>query len=206
MWERYYSDLKELPKWLMQPASFVVEALPTLRNRRVSRVLDLGCGAGRHCLLLAKSTFEVVGVDRSFTALKISNDLCSREQRSVKLTCATMTCLPFRGCVFDAVISVSVIHHALKKKIAAAVREIHRVLNKNGLFLANLVSVKDPRYGTGRKVEEGTFIILEAFTGAEELHHFFSEEEVSKLLAPFTEAEAELSDDRPHYWRITATK
>jgi len=209
MWERYYSTLRRLPRRLRQLAPFVVEALPTFKRCKIERVLDLGCGAGRHCVYLAKNNFDVVGVDISMTALKIANEWRKKEKlKNISLLEATMTNLPFSDFRFDAVISVSVIHHAIKKDSVKTMDEVYRVLKKNGVFLTNLVSVKDPRYGTGQRVENNTFRILEAFEEKrfEELHHFFTKREVSKLLAPFTKAKVELLKDKPHYWKITATK
>jgi len=209
MWERYYSTLRGLPRRLRQLAPFVVEALPTFKRCKIERVLDLGCGAGRHCVYLAKNNFDVVGVDISMTALKIANEWRKKEKlKNISLLEATMTNLPFSDFRFDAVISVSVIHHAIKKDSVKTMDEVYRVLKKNGVFLTNLVSVKDPRYGTGQRVENNTFRILEAFEEKrfEELHHFFTKREVSKLLAPFTKAKVELLKDKPHYWKITATK
>jgi len=49
----------------------------------------------------------------------------------------------FADCYFDAVVSVSVIHHAIKRDIVNAVGEVYRVLKEKGLFLANLTSNKD---------------------------------------------------------------
>lgn len=209
MWERYYSTLRQLPRRLRQLAPFVVEALPTFKRCMINRVLDLGCGAGRHCVYLAKNGLDVVGVDVSESALRMANEWVRKERlTNVSLIRATMTNLPFSDSRFDAVISVSVIHHAIKKDIVKTMDEVYRVLEKNGVFLTNLVSVKDPRYGTGQKVENNTFRILEAFEEKrfEELHHFFTRREVSKLLTRFAKARVELLKDKPHYWKIKATK
>ena len=209
MWERYYSTLRRLPRRLRQLAPFVVEALPTFKRCMIECVLDLGCGAGRHCVYLAKNGFDVIGVDVSESALRMANEWVRKERlTNVSFIQATMTNLPFSDSRFDAVISVSVIHHAIKKDIVKTMDEVYRALKKNGVFLTNLVSVKDPRCGTGQKVENNTFRILEAFEEKrfEELHHFFTRREVSKLLAPFAKARVELLKDKPHYWKITATK
>jgi len=194
---------------MRQLAPFIVEALPTFKRYKIKRVLDLGCGAGRHCAYLAKNGFDVVGVDVSTSALKLAKKWALEENlKDVTFTQATMTNIPFSDCQFDAVISISVIHHAVKRDIIKTIEEIYRILTKKGLFLANLTSVKDPRYGEGEKVEAGTFRTLEAFEEKrfEELHHYFTKQEVSELLACFTTAKVESLKERPYYWKITAIK
>lgn len=209
MWDRYYSKLKRLPKRLEKLARFVIEAVPVFKSCKVEKVLDLGCGVGRHCIYLAKNGFDVIGVDVSKHALIMAKEWVRKEMVvNTSFIQASMTNLPFADCYFDAVVSVSVIHHAIKRDIVNAVGEVYRVLKEKGLFLANLTSNKDPRYGTGQKIEDNTFRILEAFEEKrfEELHHFFTEQEISNLLFCFAEAKVELLKDKPYYWRIMATR
>jgi hypothetical protein len=106
------------------------------------------------------------------------------------------------------VISISVIHHALKKNIVQTVNEVHRVLTKGGMFMANLTSVDDPRHIAGEIVEPGTFKTLEAYENYRswELHHFFTKDEAVDLLACFSRASITRLKDRPNYWKITAIK
>jgi ubiquinone/menaquinone biosynthesis C-methylase UbiE len=208
-WETYYSTLKRMPKRLKETAQFITDALPDLKERKVEKVLDLGCGAGRHCVLLACSGFEVVGVDISRDALKMAKEWVRKEKlRNVALVRATMTNLPLNDSCLDAVISVSVIHHAFKKDIVTTVNEVYRTLSKNGWFLANLASAADPRFGTGKKLEDNTFWILEAFEEKRfgELHHFFTRPEVFRLLHRFTEKKVTAMEDKPNYWEILAVK
>lgn len=208
-WESYYSSLRRLPRRLKKPVPFVAEDLPTLKRYKVKNVLDLGCGAGRPSVFLAKNGFDVVGVDVSKSALRIANEWVRKEKlTNAAFICGTMTHLPFRNRHFDAVISVSVIHHAVKKDIAKTIAEVYRTLKENGVFLANVASVGDPRCGAGEKVEAGTFRILEAFEEKrfEELHHFFTKQELSKLLERFSKAKVKLLKEKPNYWKITAIK
>jgi len=208
-WEKYYSTLKQLPKRLRKPASFLVEEVPTFKRYNVNCVLDLGCGAGRHSVYLAKKDFDVVGVDVSKSALKMANRWIRKEKlTNVAFIRGTMTYIPLASICIDAVISVSVIHHAVKKDIIKAMAEIYRILKNRGMFLANLASVKDPRYGSGQKVENNTFKVLEAFEEKrfEELHHYLTKREVYQILNRFIKKEAILLRDKPHYWKVTAIK
>lgn len=208
-WDRYYSELGRMPRRLRRTARFVVDALSSLRNHKVEKVLDLGCGAGRHCILLAKSGFEVIGMDISKNALKMAGKWVRKEKlRNVAFVCATMTNLPLKDSCLDAVISVSVIHHAFKRNIVTTVKEVYRILGKNGWFLANLASVTDPRFGTGQMLEDNTFWVLEAFEEKRfgELHHFFTKTEILRLLHRFSERRLTIMEDKPNYWKILAIK
>jgi cyclopropane fatty-acyl-phospholipid synthase-like methyltransferase len=53
-----------------EPDEILVKAVKLLRKRIALKVLDLGCGAGRHVVYMASQTFEAYGVDVSETGLK----------------------------------------------------------------------------------------------------------------------------------------
>ncbi|NIM45393.1 MAG: methyltransferase domain-containing protein [Nitrososphaeria archaeon] len=214
VWERLYAELRQLPEWMKKPVPFVVEALDLFKRHKFRDVLDLGCGVGRHCVYLAENGFDVVGLDVSGSALRTAKEWI-REKRlaNADFILGSMTDIPFGDCRFDAVISASVVHHAIKEQIRKAVTEIHRVLRGDGLFLTNLPSVEDYRYGKGEEVEADTFMVLEDFEDCrfEELHHFFTREEVLHLLARFSRTDVEpLVGGREcqphHYWKIQAVK
>ena len=207
-WERYYSSLRCLPERLKKPVPFVVEAVPDFRRNNVSVIFDLGCGAGRHCVYLAQQEFGIVGIDLSKASLKIAKEWIRKERLpNVQLVRGVMTHVPFKDNCFDAVISVSVIHHAMKSDIIRTIEEIHRILRAGGLFLANLVSVEDCRYGKGVEVEK-EHSIMEEFKEyqLEELHHFFTRDETSRLLANFSKVNIEHITPHHHYWEVTAVK
>ena len=198
-----------MPKRLKTTAQFIVDAVPVFKKHGVTRVLDMGCGAGRHCILLAGSGFEVVGIDISKYALKMARRWVQEERlENVALIRATMTNVPLSDCCLDAVVTVSVMHHALKKDIMTSVSEVYRILGKSGWFVANLASVHDPRYGTGRKLEKDTFWILEGYEKKQfgELHHFFTKREARRLLSLFSRVEVTSMEDKPNYWKIVTVK
>lgn len=208
-WEDYYKTIRRLPKRFKKIAQFVVDAITIFKDYNVRRVLDLGCGIGRHAIYLANKGFYVIGIDLSKSALKIARKWKQEEGlANIALLQASMTCLPLRDCGFDGIISVSVIHHATSEDIKTTIDEIHRTLKKDGLIIANLTSVKDSRFGTGRKVEDNTFLIFEGFeqNQFEELHHFFTKKEVLKLFTHFTEIDVKFFKERPNYLKVMAKK
>jgi SAM-dependent methyltransferase len=64
-------------------------------------VLDLGCGAGRHALELARRGYRVVGVDYSHTFVRLAAAAAEQERLSACFVRADLRALPFTG-YFDA--------------------------------------------------------------------------------------------------------
>lgn len=208
-WEEYYSTLRKLPRRMKKPIPFVMKEVPRFKRHGVMDVLDLGCGMGRPSVHLAEKGFEVIGMDMSKSALKVASGWIRREKLSnASLVCGVMTHFPFRNDCFDAVVSVSVIIHALKRNIEKTVSEIHRTLRKNGFLVTNLTSIKDPRYGEGMKMEENTFKIPETFGEErfEELHHFFTRKEALDMFSHFADSKVTLMKEKLCYWKVLAVK
>lgn len=63
------------------------------------RVLDVGCGAGRHCLHLQERGHEVVGVDHSSWAIGVC-----RKRGVLRCLIASGLALPFRDSSFDTIL------------------------------------------------------------------------------------------------------
>jgi SAM-dependent methyltransferase len=70
-----------------------------------ARVLDLGCGVGRHSLELARRGFKVTGVDRTTNYLKQAQEQAATEKLDVEFVHSDMRAFRRPG-VFDAVISL----------------------------------------------------------------------------------------------------
>ena len=111
------------------------------------RILDIGCGEGRHTIRAAQhGQTRCVGADFGFEPLvetkkkiefhRAFNDL---KCRSVDLSSMDVTCLPFSDAVFDCVICSEVLEHIPDDH--TAISELVRIL-KPGKILA--VSV--PRF------------------------------------------------------------
>lgn len=201
-------------RWV-NPQPSVVSLSREMDRRGFSRVLDLGCGAGRHTTYLSGLGFEVVGLDPASSGLEhCYRDLVTRELPR-RLVLAGMERLPFPDYSYQCVISTYVIHHNTMRGVAAAIGEIERILVPGGLFLATVLGRGDFKYGVGRKVEEGTYVPLE---GDERgvVHHFFDREEIGELLGSFRiislasdEEEVDFPggrDVRHDHWEVLAEK
>ncbi len=148
--------------------------------------MDLGCGAGRHAVFLARAGFQVTGLDVSETALaEVHGRLGKAELTNVSLVKHEMSELPFIDEYFDALVSTNVLHHGTGSEIKRALSEVHRVIKRNGVAFIVALSKKDFRYGNGKRLEPDTYLFTEG-DEKEIVHHFFPKDE---LLAYFSQFE-----------------
>jgi len=166
------------------PDGIVVDLISILARKRAERVLDLGCGAGRHTMYLAESGFKTYGADISDTGLRLTKRRLESRKMEAEIIKCDMKSMPYIQSCFDAVVCVQTIYHQKLKGIQETVSEIHRILKKGGLLLANFHSRRSSKYGKGIEVEENTFM---QENGPEKgvLHHFFDENELRALLGHF---------------------
>jgi ubiquinone/menaquinone biosynthesis C-methylase UbiE len=167
------------------PLPIVVGFAEDLKRERAKRVLDLGCGAGRHSILLAKTGFQVVALDLSETALKILEDrLKIASIDNVTLVKHEMWELPFVDNYFDGVLCTNVLHHGRLAEIRRAIREVHRVMRRGSVAFIVALSTADFRKGNGKMLERNTYV----FTRGEErgiIHHFFTNQELRTCFRRF---------------------
>jgi ubiquinone/menaquinone biosynthesis C-methylase UbiE len=103
-----------------------------LKNVKGKKVLDLGCGTGRHTIILKKRGAKVWGLDLSPKMLEIAKS----EIKDVDFKVGTVYNLPYRSNFFDIVVSGLVVGYF--NDIDKAFKEIHRVLKNNGIFVFSI--------------------------------------------------------------------
>lgn len=109
-----------------------------------AKVLDLGCGEGRHCHALAwhHPHCLVTGIDlnpHDLHTAKTRGDHFFGEQNltaNIVYCCANGATLPFKNASFDAVICSEVLEHIEQYSLFLA--EINRIIKPGGLFLASV--------------------------------------------------------------------
>lgn len=97
-----------------------------------ARVLDVGCGDGRHIAAAAARGTYAVGVDYDPAELRKSRARLTGIGPRVDLIAADASRLPFRPEAFDAVICTETLEHLPDD--TGAMREIARVLTPGGLL------------------------------------------------------------------------
>ena len=173
-------------KVFTEPHSDMERIVIIFKNKRVQKVLDLGCGTGRHLIFLSKKGFDVYGFDASPKALSLATQWLEEENLNVELKLARMEePFPYDDDYFDAIISIRVIHHNKISEILKTVGEIGRILKKEGLIFINFLKLGNIWESANLKeVEKGTYIPQK---GKEKglLHHFFTIEEIHNTFSSF---------------------
>jgi ubiquinone/menaquinone biosynthesis C-methylase UbiE len=193
-----------------EPDEIVVDFANLLKNKnKESRVLDLGCGAGRHLVYMTMQAFEAHGTDISETGLYITKERLKRQRLEAFLVKCDMKMLPYKDSCFDALICLHAIYHQKLEGIQETISEVRRILRKKGSVLINFLSKRTHSYGKGIEVEENTFVEEE---GVERgvLHYFAGKEEIERLFKKFETFNLELSEKEVEgklrsRWVITAT-
>lgn len=176
-WEEIFKEKKEV---LKKPNNQLIKVIPEFKKNKVKKILDHGCGTGRHYFLMKSKGFDVYGCDNSKTALRFIKQIDPK----AKLKQCDMSKLPYNSSFFDGVISVAVIQHAKINKIKDTIKEIFRVLKKKGLLFLITISDKDPSYKTGKEIEKNTKIDIDQIDGKIP-HHFFNKKEIVDLFYDF---------------------
>jgi SAM-dependent methyltransferase len=157
-WDERWKDAASRAAWL-EPEPLVLALAERLRERGLSRVLDLGCGVGRHAQYLAARGFECVGVDASESGLAYAREHAAAAGVRVDYRVGTFYDLPFADCSFDAVIAWNVLYHGDGEIARKAIAGIARVLHAGGLHMGTMLSTRNAQYGRGREVAPDTFVV-----------------------------------------------
>ena len=152
------------------------------RLRGATRAIDVGCGAGRNLVPLARNGWTVVGVDLSLPMIEAAAQRVAGERlsRQVSLSLAPMHALPVVSRTIDLVVAHGIWNLARSSaEFHAAVREAARVARTGaGLFVFTFSRRTLP--ASARPVDGESFVFT-GFSG--EPQCFLTEEQLVSELA-----------------------
>lgn len=138
-WEKFRKKqpIKEIAEFLKEQ-----DKENTSKSRR--KILDLGCGSGRHFLKL-KNT-EIYGVDSSENMIELAGKSAKIKGIKVKLKKASAEKLLFKDNFFDSAIFAATLHCIEpEEKRRKSLRELKRVLKRGGKAIISVWSRKQER-------------------------------------------------------------
>lgn len=146
---------------------------------RPSRVLDLGCGHGRHARPALARGHAVVGVD-------LSRGLLAHARTDAPAGAwihGTATTLPIEGASFDAAVSVSMLHHLpFEEQRLGVLREIRRVLRPGGRVFVVVWDRNQPKFRNAPSADLEVPWPLPDGTRVPRFYHLFAEGELEDLV------------------------
>src|SRR5687767_1744031 len=109
-WTRDYFERGYAQRWGLLPSSDAVRLdaanlWALLRIGPASRVIDIGCGHGRHALALAERGAEVIGIDNATALLDRARQLATELHTEIAWIRGDMRRLPVQsGCASAAIL------------------------------------------------------------------------------------------------------
>ena len=177
------------PIWL-KPSEESFYVANDWKEKKIGKILDFGCGLGRHSIFFSQQGFHVSAFDLSKAATDYLEAWAKRENIAVNIANADMMDLPYADNSFDGVFAYHVISHTNSTGIRQIVNEITRVLKKGGEIFISLCSketwsFKDAGYP---KLDENT--IIKTDDGPEKgIPHFYVD--INDLLELFDDYQIE---------------
>jgi ubiquinone/menaquinone biosynthesis C-methylase UbiE len=105
------------------------------------RLLDIGCGEGRHAIAAAKLGLKVTAADYEPLALKRARRFARMTGiRGIAFREANVLDLPFSQARFDIVLDYGCLHHQRKSDWPAYMANILRVLKPTGFYVLSVFS------------------------------------------------------------------
>jgi len=211
VWERLWKDPAVVARWTdAQPLPEVVEMADRLIAGGGGRVLDIGCGLGRHTVYLAARGLEVVATDSAPAAIAACKGNLAEAGLSAEVVQADMASYPFPDVHFRGVVASHVIHHTELATLRRILAEIWRVLTPGGYFVWATPCPKHYECGRGTEMEPGTWVDPEG-REAGLPHHYCTEAEARELLGGYeilsmNEQEYREGENSRWHFRILARK
>ena len=195
-WDQAY---KKEPQQFTEPEKICSLADTLFQKYSVKRILNLGCGNGRHLVYFGEKGYQIFGSDLSGWGLLAAQQWTKQEKISAPLTLSDMQYIPFAENSFDAIISFRVIQHNLFADILATFKEIERVLRKDGLLVIDLLRY-DPN---SKRMEDSDMLEPRTYAPRSGLekgmpHHAFTKAEVFEILHTWNIKFFDVSSEKRH--------
>ena len=169
-WTRDYFERGYAQRWSLAPPSEAIrfEAVSLaalLRMASGARLIDIGCGHGRHALALAAFGADVIGIDSAVTLLHRARELASESATEIRLVRGDMRRLPIQSaCASAAIIMDAFGFFDTDGEPESVLREAARVLTAGGRLALKVVNggpVIDNFRATDREERDGTVVTID---------------------------------------------
>jgi ubiquinone/menaquinone biosynthesis C-methylase UbiE len=208
-WNRIF---KEQGKVFLKPQEDIPRIVKLFKKKDVKKILDLGCGSGRHTVYLAKHGFEVYGIDIALKGIKITKDWLKKEKSKANLKVGNVyKKLPYPNNFFDALISTQTLHHNTINNIRKLIKEIERVLKDDGLIFITVSRKGSKKEIPKEKMWKMKFIAPRTFVPLSHdekglIHYWFNKKLLRKEFNNFKIYDIWVDSKKRHYCLLAELK
>lgn len=127
-----------------KPTHEVMKYLKRIRKNGVGNALDIGCGEGRHSILLAKLGYKVTAIDYEPLAIRNAKKYAAKAGVQKRIQFIVMDGMKpnLKENFFDVVVDYGFFHHVVKEDNSIYKKNILRFLKSNGYLILSVFSTK----------------------------------------------------------------
>ena len=149
--------------------------MKTFLKKQKGKILDLGCGSGRHLLKL--KNIKMYEVDFSEKMLELGKQKAKKKKIDAEFIKADTTQIPFEDNYFDAAMYIATLHCLVAaRKRNKSLRELLRVLKPKAKAYLAVFDFNSKRFG--KKKER----IMKWKDKGTRYYYFYTEKELQKIL------------------------
>lgn len=200
-WNKIYKMIgKKAPK----TDNWLDKFLPIIKKSNKNDIIDLGCGSGNDTFYLTNKGFSVLSCDYSEAALERLKHFIDNPK---SLFLDMREPLPFDSNSIKIIISDLSIHYFDTTTTNSIIKEIRRVLKKDGILICRVNSTKELANESNaiKKIENNFYLVghkLKRYFSTQDIHHFFHDFKVAEI-KPYTMARY---SKKKHVIEFTAKK
>ncbi len=218
-WNDYHIDLERKDAALLWPDDFVIRFYKVeLRKIGARRILEIGCGAGRHVHFFRSMGLEVVGTDVAPSAIDFTRRRLEKDGllEGVELRVADAIRIAYPDNSFDSVLAWRFLHVLNTNDARKCIGEIFRLVRPGGKVL---LGTRSPRSTNYELIQSGKCVDRDFDYRSGQLSDravrdtYFSRQQLTQLFAEFRDVEIEHMEwtrnnetFREAYWAVTGTK
>ena len=146
-WDDYYreNDAEQMP-WFEKNLDLDLKEEIELKKLQGGKFLDLGTGPGTQGMQLTNLGFDVVGSDLSLSAIERAKKLYT----STSYVVDDILNSKFPDDKFDYILDRGVFHIFEQEKLPSYLKQIKRILKKNGFLFLKCMSVDEQNMEDGK--------------------------------------------------------
>ncbi len=193
-WDPVWESVFSSREWGRYPGEhlirFIARNFYSISDRRMIRVLEVGCGPGANIWFLAREGFSFAGIDGSQTAISQAKQRLDDEipswQENGELHVGDIIQLPYANSQFDAIIDVEATYANSWEAARSIFREIARVTKPGGKIYSQTFATGCWGEGTGESAGRNAWRCSEGPLADKGISRFTSLEEIPALLGDLT--------------------